>query len=463
MGEALNLDLCAAHRAIGGAWVGDCPPFPIPRVQTDSRAVAPGDLFVALKGARFDAHAFLPDVAAAGAAAAMVERADAQLPLPQWVVSDTRQGLGALAAWHAQQMPARRLAVTGSNGKTSVKEMLAQVLSAVGPTLATAGNLNNEIGVPLTLLRLHPEHRFAVIETGANHVGEIAQLGRWVQPEGGIITQAASAHVGEFGGLHAIVRAKGELIDTVQPGGWLVLNRDSTGFAYWFSRAQARGLRSYTFGRDPNSTVRVESIAQTADGLKGSVRIAGVPYTFFMPVWGVHHAHNLAAVVAAVQAMELPVQVALDALASFRGAPGRMQPLRLRGGGALIDDSYNANPASVQAAVQTLLSMEAPLAVCLGALAELGEESETAHIELGRWMAARGVDALWTLGEAARPATATFGPKARHCAEPAEMGAAVAAWLAQHPQGQVLVKGSRSAAMERVIDYLRSEHADLFD
>ncbi len=463
MGEGLNLDLQAASRALGGTWLNGCPQTPIQRVQTDSRQVRPGDLFVALKGARFDAHAFLPEVAAAGAAAAMVSEADAALDLPQWVVADTRQGLGALAAWHAQRLPARRIAVTGSNGKTSVKEMLAQVLSRVGDTLATQGNLNNDIGVPLTLLRLREHHRFAVIETGANHVGEIARLGQWVKPEGGIITQAAPAHVGEFGGLHAIVRAKGELIDAMAPGGWVVLNRDSVGFAYWRSRARAHGLTVRTFGRHAASAVRIIGVRQTPRGVEGQLQVDGTQQAFFMPVWGLHHAHNLAAVVAAVEAMGLPVNTALEALAEFRGAPGRMQPLPLRDGGQLMDDSYNANPASVRAAVETLLSTGAPVAVCLGALAELGEASETAHAELGRWLATQGVQALWTLGDGAAAAADAFGSGAVHCEQHEAAGAAVAAWLAQHPEGQVLIKGSRSAAMERVIDYLRSEHADLFD
>ncbi|SIN74789.1 UDP-N-acetylmuramoyl-tripeptide--D-alanyl-D-alanine ligase [Sulfurivirga caldicuralii] len=463
MGEGLNLDLQAASQAFGGRWLNGPPQTLIQRVQTDSRQVQPGDLFVALKGARFDAHAFLPQVMAAGAAAAMVSAVDPALLLPQWVVKDTRAGLGSLAAWHAQQLNTRRVAVTGSNGKTSVKEMLAQVLSRVGDTLATQGNLNNDIGVPLTLLRLRAHHRFAVIETGANHVGEIARLGQWVRPEGGIITQAAPAHVGEFGGLHAIVRAKGELIDTVQPGGWIVLNRDSTGFAYWYSRARQRSLAIYTFGRHADVQVRIASVQQRRGGLEGVLDVSGEQLPFSLPLWGLHHAHNLAAVVAAVRAMGLSATAAIEALMGFRGAPGRMQPIALRGGGVLMDDSYNANPASVRAAVETLIRTGAPVAVCLGALAELGEESEVIHAELGRWLAEQGVQALWTFGQGAAPAATAFGAHGSLHEDHAAVGEAVAAWLAAHPQGMVLVKGSRSAAMERVIEYLRSEHADLFD
>ena len=463
MGEGLNLDLCAASRALGGTWAGACPAEPVARVQTDSRAVKAGDLFIALKGARFDAHAFLGEVAAAGATAAMVSRMDDTLDLPQWVVPDTRRGLGALGAWHAQRLSARRIAVTGSNGKTSVKEMLALVLQQFGATLSTKGNLNNDIGVPLTLLQLRPHHRFAVIETGANHVGEIAQLGQWVAPQGGVITQAAPAHVGEFGGLHAVVRAKGELIDTLPPEGWIVLNRDSAGFAYWQSRACQRGVSIHTFGHHPRSSVRVVRVVQTPEGLRGEVRVGAESHPFFLPAWGLHHAHNLAAVIAAIRAMELPVAQAVEALAEFGGVPGRMQPVPLRGDGLLMDDSYNANPASVRSAVQTLLSTGAPVAVCLGTLAELGEESDSAHAQLGAWMGAQGVQALWTLGEETQPAVEAFGPGATAFSRHEQVGAAVAAWLKSHPRGHVLIKGSRSAAMERVIEYLRSEHADLFD
>ncbi len=459
MGEQIDFPLNALWPQLGCSTCSGVAK----RVITDTRQLQPGDLFVALRGARFDGHAFLAQAAEQGAVGAVVEQKNPNLALPQCVVGDTLEAYGQIAAWHRRRMPLKALVgITGSNGKTSTKGMLAEVLALQGETLATAGNLNNEIGVPHTLLAITPAHRYAVIEMGANHKGEIARIAGWGAPTLGIITQAAEAHVGEFGSLEAIIEAKGEMIDALSSDAPIVLNSGSPGFSQWCRRAKTRGVRVVSFGQQADDQVRLLGAEQCPEGVKVSlVDLYGQKRAFMLPLWGVHQGWNAAAVVAAAQLLEVPWVVIEQGLQQFRGAPGRMQPVPLAGGSLLLDDSYNANPASVRAAVKTLADGTQPVIVCLGPLAELGAEEKQLLMQLGTWLRQQKGVVLWGLDLPLYPAVEAFGSSAQLFMSPEAMAKALVHQLRKTP-AKVLIKGSRSAGMEKIINLMRQMDADLF-
>ncbi|MEE4463572.1 UDP-N-acetylmuramoyl-tripeptide--D-alanyl-D-alanine ligase, partial [Azotobacter chroococcum] len=323
-------------------------------VGTDSRAICPGQLFVALAGPRFDGHAFLAEVAAKGAVAALVQRTMPEAGLPQLQVADTRLALGQLGGFNRQAYSGPLAAVTGSSGKTTVKEMLASILRTRGPVLATRGNLNNDLGVPLTLLELAPEHVGAVIELGASRVGEIAYTVGLTRPQVAIITNAGTAHVGEFGGPARIVEAKGEILEGLPADGIAVLNRDDRAFATWQRRAGERRVLSFALD-DGDADFRARDIqpdargcpAFTLQGPAGEARIQ-------LNLLGRHNVANALAAAAAAHALGMPlvgIQVGLESLQPVKGrAVAQLAPSGMR----VIDDSYNANPASMCAAIDIL-------------------------------------------------------------------------------------------------------------
>ena len=462
MGSRLSFPLEEIFPLLG------CAPCPgtARRVVTDSRQIEPGDLFVALQGERFNAHDFLPDVAARGACAAIVQQRQPELALAQCAVADTRRALGQIAAWHAARLqPDCVIGVTGSNGKTTVKEMLAAILRQTGETLATAGNLNNEIGVPLMLLRLQPAHRHAVLEMGANHVGEIHWIASLVRPHVGIITQAAEAHVGEFGSLEAIIRTKGELIDHIRSGGTVVLNGDSVGFLDWQARARARDIAVRVFGRQPQADMQILSVRQSGGRLTVVLSEQdGESQTLVLPLYGSHHAWNAAAAALAARTCGVPWAQIRAALSRFHGAPGRLQPHELKKGGILLDDSYNANPASVRAAVSALTALPGRPVVCLGTLAELGAARDALLHELGQWLAQQGVERLYLLGEGLEALQAGFGDEAVRMSDHAALADRLVQDILEAPGPvNILLKGSRVARMEDTLKWMREHHAAVFD
>ncbi|MCP4572427.1 MAG: UDP-N-acetylmuramoyl-tripeptide--D-alanyl-D-alanine ligase [bacterium] len=418
----------------------------------DSRDLTPGQLFVALAGEQVDGRRFAPEMLAAGhwvlthddgeGTAALTRSAAPAAASGALVCADPVAALGVLGRSWRRRQPARIVAVTGTNGKTTTKDLLAALLAGAGPVHATRGNLNNHLGVPLTLLGLVPGHRFAVVEMGASAVGEIARLGALVRPEVGVITNAAEAHLAEFGSLEGVIEGKGEMVEAVAPAGTVILNADSPGFDTWRDRAVVRVV---SFGRQGD-----HRWSWRADDTGGVLELDGQSWP--VPLPGAHNGANLAAAILAARALDIPDPELRLGLAGFRGSPHRSVRLEM-GGRLVLDDSYNANPRSVVTAASSLLIWTGGRAVAaLGHMGELGTDSDRLHRQTGRELAELGLDALVSVGpEAAGLATgfADAGGEAQHCTDRAE----AVAWLVNHTTAgdRVLVKGSRSAAMEEVV------------
>lgn len=445
-----SLSLSRLQQTLGGHHCSGDAVFS--SVGTDSRAILPGQLFVALVGPRFDGHDYLAEVAAKGAVAALVAREVADVPLPQLVVGDTRLALGQLAAVNRQAFAGRVVAVTGSSGKTTVKEMLASILrvdqQADDAVLATRGNLNNDLGVPLTLLELGSRHRAAVIELGASRVGEIAYTVGLTRPQVVLITNAGTAHVGEFGGPERIVEAKGEIIDGLDETGVAVLNRDDKAFATWAARAAGRQVLS--FALDCNEAdFRAAGVVLDARGcahfrLQGPAGDAEIRLNLL----GRHNVANALAAAAAAHALGVGLAAIVAGLERLLPVRGRTVVSRGFGGVCLIDDSYNANPMAMCAAIDSLAGFGGRKLLALGDMGELGNWAEQGHRDVG--VHARGrVDALYAVGPLMKHAVAAFGEGARHFADQAALIDALRE--ACTPDTTILIKGSRSAAMDKVV------------
>ncbi|WP_339459365.1 UDP-N-acetylmuramoyl-tripeptide--D-alanyl-D-alanine ligase [Pseudomonas sp. EA_105y_Pfl2_R69] len=418
-------------------------------VSSDSRAIRPGQLFVALSGPRFDGHDYLAEVAAKGAVAALVEREVSGAPLPQLLVSDTRLALGQLGALKRRAFGGPVVAITGSSGKTTVKEMLASILRVGlrGPVLATRGNLNNELGVPLTLLELAAEHVAAVIELGANHVGEIAYTVGLTQPQVAIITNAGSAHVGEFGGPEKIVLAKGEILEGLNDSGVAVLNLDDAAFATWQQRAKGRSVTSFSLN-DPAADFHASDLQRDVRGCSAfTLHCRQGQAVVQLNLLGEHNVANALAASAAAAALSVPLVDIKTGLENLQPVKGRAVAQLAPNGMRVIDDSYNANPASICAAVDILAGFAGRTVLVLGDMGELGDWAEQGHREVGRYAAGK-VSALYAVGPLMAHAVAEFGAQGRHFADQASL---IAALAGESGDTTLLIKGSRSAAMENVV------------
>jgi UDP-N-acetylmuramoyl-tripeptide--D-alanyl-D-alanine ligase len=447
--------------ATGGRWIGT-PPGALEGVSTDTRTIGPGSLFVALRGEKFDAHAFLAEAGAKGAAAAVVAEARAGDPsdLPRLAVPDTLAALGAIARHHRRRFRIPVVGVTGSNGKTTTREMIAAILATRGSVLKTEGNLNNEVGVPLTLFGLDASHQAAVIEMGMNHPGEIARLAAIALPQVGVVTLAAPAHLEGLGTVDAVADAKAELYAGLPEGGIAIANADD---ARMLRRAQASGRRMMTFsaakGRRGDVVV-LEIVSQGTDGLRFVLGIGNREVPVHIPgLVGAHNAANAAAAAAAAIALGCTDREIARGLAAVRPVGRRLRLERLPSGVQLVDDCYNANPASMAAALRTLMDLAAqggrPVAV-LGDMLELGAFEGEAHRALGEEAAKAGVRVL-----------AAFGPRARAAAEAARAAGleafhaedmdALVRWAKAtlEPTDVLLVKGSRGMKLERLVEALR--------
>ncbi|MCO7595117.1 MULTISPECIES: UDP-N-acetylmuramoyl-tripeptide--D-alanyl-D-alanine ligase [Pseudomonas] len=417
-------------------------------VSIDSRTVAAGQLFVALAGPRFDGHDYLADVKAKGAVAALVEREIADVELPQLLVADSRLALGQLGALNRAAFDKPVVAITGSSGKTTVKEMLACILRTRGPVLATRGNLNNDLGAPLTLLEIAPEHSAAVIELGASRIGEIRYTVGLTRPEVVIINNAGTAHVGEFGGPEKIVEAKGEILEGLGEGGTAILNLDDKAFGTWHVRAGAHRVLSFALA-NPQADFHASDIGRDARGCpsftlhgpQGSVAVQ-------LNLLGTHNVSNALAGAAAAHALGVSLAGIAAGLGAVQPVKGRSVAQIAPNGVRVIDDSYNANPTSVCAAIDILAGFSGRTVLVLGDIGELGQWAQEGHRQVGDY--ARGkVDALYAVGTNMAHAVKAFGANGRHFATQAELIDAVRGEHASNTT--ILIKGSRSAAMENVV------------
>ena len=425
-------------------------------VTTDTRKLTPGCLFVALKGERFDAHDFAADAVKAGAGALLVSR-QLDIPVPQLVVADTRLALGELGAWVRQQVPARVVALTGSSGKTSVKEMTAAILRQCGNTLYTAGNLNNDIGVPLTLLRLTPEYDFAVIELGANHQGEIAWTVSLTRPEAALVNNLAAAHLEGFGSLAGVAKAKGEIFQGLAPEGIAIINADSHDWDHW--RHQLAEQRVWRFSPDaPESDFSAQDVVLTAQGCDFTLRTPAGDIALSLPLPGRHNIANALAAAALAMAVGASLEAIKTGLSGLQPVPGRLFPVRLNEHQQLLDDTYNANVGSMTAAVQVLAEMPGYRVLVVGDMGELGVEAVACHRQVGEAAKIAAIDCVLSVGVLSEALSHASGV-GEHFTEKAALVTRLKALIAAHPKLTILVKGSRSAAMEDVVRALQEKQA----
>jgi UDP-N-acetylmuramoyl-tripeptide--D-alanyl-D-alanine ligase len=430
------------------------------RVSTDSRTAGPGDLFVALKGERFDAHDFLPDVAARQITAALVTRTPAQWSLPALKVADTRAALGALARGWRRRFTMPLVAVTGSNGKTTVKEMIASIFAAaVGADarLATAGNFNNDIGLPLTLFRLAAAHQLAVVELGMNHPGETALLAKIAEPSVAVVNNAQREHQEFMATVEAVALEHASVIHALVPDGVAVFPADDAYASIW--RVAATGNRIMDFALNSAERTTEAAVKGTFDGNLLGIDTPQGHLDVTPQVLGNHNAHNALAATAAALAAGVSLDAIKRGLESFGAVKGRLQVKRAAlgalAGATVIDDTYNANPDSMRAAIDVLAARPSPRVLVMGDMGEVGDNGPAFHREIGAYAKERGIDALYALGDASRDACTAYGAGAHHVDD-------VATLIAQLLQAgfgaaaTLLVKGSRFMQMERVVDAVTS-------
>ncbi|WP_313697544.1 UDP-N-acetylmuramoyl-tripeptide--D-alanyl-D-alanine ligase [Pantoea sp.] len=423
-------------------------------VTTDTRKVTAGSLFVALVGERFDAHDFAEDAIARGAQALLVSK---HLPVavPQVVVEDTRIAFGRLGGWVRQQSTARVVALTGSSGKTSVKEMTAAILRQCGETLYTAGNLNNDYGVPMTLLRLTTEHQYAVIELGANHQGEIAYTTDLVKPESALVNNLAAAHLEGFGSLAGVAKAKGEIFQGLPANGIAILNEESNDWPNWQTTLQDKTVWRFSpQAEECDFTARDIRIAQ--DGTHFVMKTPRGEAEIVLPLPGRHNIANALAAAALALSVDAPLSAVQQGLKDLQSVPGRLFPVRLSAHQLLLDDSYNANVGSMTAAVQVLSEMPGYQVLVAGDMAELGDETEKCHREIGEAARDAGIDCVLSCGKFSHLISES-SEVGEHFSDKTALTERLRQLLSEHSEITVLIKGSRSAAMEQVVQSLKEK------
>ena len=444
------MDTAAAARAVSGQLVG--APVMFSRVITDSRTLREGDLFVALKGESFDGHDFVAAALAQGAAAALVARDWAPGDAGHLItVADPLRALGDLAAAWRGRFALPLAVVVGSNGKTTVKEMLASMLRAHwgdATVLATQGNFNNAIGLPLTLLQLRAAHRAAVIELGMNHRGETAALAAIARPTVVLVINAQREHQEFMTGVSEVAAEHADAIAALPHDGAAIINADDAFAPVWRAAAGAAGARVVTFALVANADVRGRCVLRE-DGSDIAITLPAGAIEVRLHVPGEHMVRNALAAAAAAVAMGVTPDAARKGLDAFRPAPGRLVALRAASGARVLDDSYNANPDSMRAAIDVLAAATGTRMLVMGDMGEVGADGPAFHREIGAYAKLRGIHRLLATGELARESVAAFGAEAEHCADVETL--ARRAVDAAGPDVALLVKGSRFMHLERVV------------
>lgn len=420
----------------------------IDAVATDTRKLVAGSLFVALRGERYDGHEFVAAAAAAGALALLVEREVASA-LPQVRVNDTGQALADLAARLLQTRCGMVLALTGSNGKTSVKNLLAGILGRVAPTWATPGNLNNEVGLPLAVLQAPEDARYAIYEMGAGKPGDIAWLCAIAPPQVALVNNVGLAHVERLGSLQGIAETKCAIYEALPDDGIAVINADDAFSAYFSTRSAGRRLLRY--GIEQDAEISARGIERHAEGSRFRLCTPVGEALLALPLPGRHNVLNALAAAAMALAAGAPLAAVVEGLQAASPVPGRLHTHRLGAGNLLIDDSYNANPDSLLAAIDSLAVTAGEAWLVLGDMRELGPQGAALHAECGRKARAAGLSRLWTVGELAGQASLAFGEGGRHFAAQQDLVEALGAALAGAEGVRCLVKGSRGSAMDQVV------------
>ena len=455
MSTSPTLSLVEAALATGGTTSGD---IVFTGITTDSRKVAPGQLFVALRGENFDGHDFVKAVLAQGAAAALVNRdwaASHGQGLPLLAVDDTRLGLGHLAAFWRDRFAIPLLGITGSNGKTTVKEMCSAILRTCygeDAVLATVGNFNNDIGLPLTLLGLADHHRAAVIEMGMNHPGEIAYLTRLASPTVALVNNAQRAHLAGLGTVRDVAAAKGEIFQGLATDGIAVINADDPNADVW--RNEAQGHVTLSYGLEAPADVSGRAQLRHFSSLISLITPVGTA-EFELPVPGLHNARNALGAAAACLAAKIPLDTVIRGLTSYSGVKGRLQRKSGHQGARVVDDTYNANPDSMRAAVDVLAALPGKRIFVMGDMGEVGEAGGQFHDELGGYAKSMGIDRLYCLGDLCAAAVHNFGDGAQHFDKVEPLVKALEKEL--DADTTVLVKGSRFMRMERVVDAITTD------
>lgn len=418
----------------------------------DSRKVLLGSLFVAIAGERVDGHDYIVAARQAGASAALVSVRQHD-PLPQLVVADVVQAFGRLAKFWQQQSDAKIVAVTGSNGKTTVKEMIAAILRQCGSVIATHGNLNNDLGVPLTLTRLTASTDYAVIEMGASQRGDILRLVEMAQPQYSVINNVAPAHLQGFGDLMGVAKAKAEIFFGLMDDGVGVLNADMDFVNEW--KQVLTNKKTISFALDNDADIKAKDLQLDTSSSHFMVELAGELHYFNVPLPGRHNVANALAAIAITYAMDIPAEAMVKGLATMAAVPHRLQLRKGINQSQLIDDSYNANPGSYEQALATLATFSGEHWLVLGDFGELGNDSNYLHSRMGIDARNAGVDRLWTLGVQSKNACATFGDGAQHFDDILALETMLKLTIAHDVT--CLIKGSRFMQLDKLADSLAQE------
>lgn len=416
----------------------------------DSRLVQPGNLFIALPGSKMNGHDFINEAASKGAACALVDHL-VETSIPQLQTHDTVAALGALTAHWRNQFHIPFIAVTGSNGKTTAKSMIASILTAAcdnnaEKVLSPQGTFNNHTGLPLTLARLNSSHRYAVIEMGMNHFGEIEYLTKLTRPQVAMITNAAESHLEGVGDVAGVARAKAEIFMGLSDDGIAVLNRDDHFFGYWKEIVGKRKMLSFGYHADADVRATIHPSQQTHHV---TIHTPKGEITLHLPLLGKHNVTNALSATAATIALDIPLSAVKNGLEQLLPVPGRLQLHKLENGVNIIDDTYNANPFSLQVAIETLANFSGKKILVLGDMKELGNNSKEYHEIAGEKIRHAGIDYLFTFGELSAMTASKFGEGAYHFNEQIKLLNALKPFL--HNQATILVKGSRSMRMEKII------------